>query len=62
MKNKDKIIAAFLVSLGLFSTAQATQYVSSLSVQDKQVLSSAAQDGADAIDTDPRQVLSADNK
>jgi len=35
MKNSDKIIAAFLVSMGLFSIGQANQYVKTLSAQEK---------------------------
>jgi 1-deoxy-D-xylulose 5-phosphate reductoisomerase len=42
MTNKDKVIAAFLVSVGLFSTAVATKYVSSLSPAQKQSLMPAA--------------------
>lgn len=40
MKMNDKVIIAFLVSMGLFSTAQASQYVASLSVKDKVILTS----------------------
>jgi hypothetical protein len=43
MKINDKFLAAFLVSLGLFSTTQATQYVSGLSAKDKSALCSVAQ-------------------
>ncbi len=53
MANKDKIIAAFLVSLGLFSTTQATQYISALSVKDKAILYSTAQDGAGNAESTP---------
>lgn len=35
MKNKDKVLVAFLVSAGLFSAFQAKQYVSDLSDQQK---------------------------
>lgn len=42
MNNKDKVIAAFLVSVGLFSTAQSVEYVSMLSEKDKGVLISVA--------------------
>lgn len=38
MTNKDKIIAAFLVSLGALSVSQATQYVSAISQGEKTVL------------------------
>lgn len=62
MKMNDKVLAAFLVSLGLFSTTQAAQYINSLSANDKQALSSAAQTGTDeANGTDPRQVLQQEN-
>ncbi|HBB66084.1 MAG TPA: hypothetical protein DCZ93_02050 [Elusimicrobia bacterium] len=42
MTNKDKIIAAFLVSAGIFSATQAMQYVHTLSVKDKGTLVSVA--------------------
>lgn len=35
MKKKDKVVVAFLIALGLFSTAQAIRYVSSLSDEQK---------------------------
>lgn len=35
MRNNDKIIAAFLVSLGIFSAAQAVEYVDNLSKKEK---------------------------
>jgi hypothetical protein len=35
MTNKDKMIAAFLVSVGVFSATQAAQYVGSLSSKEK---------------------------
>jgi len=38
MKNRDKVLVAFLASLGLFSVVQATQYVSTLSGNQKQLL------------------------
>jgi len=38
MTKTDKIIAAFLVSMGLFSVAQATQYVGALSDNEKATL------------------------
>lgn len=62
MKNKDKVIAAFLVSMGLFSTTQATQYVSALSTKDKQALSAVAQDdNNNSGETVPRQLTINDN-
>lgn len=42
MTNKDKMIAAFLVSVGVFSAVQATQYVSTLSLDKKNSLASVA--------------------
>ncbi len=42
MKNNDKIIAAFLVSVGIFSAAQATQYLGTLSMKEKTALFSVA--------------------
>ena len=42
MKNSDKIIVAFLVSVGVFSTIQAKQYVGSISLKDKKVVLSVA--------------------
>lgn len=35
MKNKDKILVAFLIAVGLFSTAQAIRYVNSLTDKQK---------------------------
>ena len=35
MTNKDKVIAAFLVSMGLFQVASARQYVQSLTGKEK---------------------------
>lgn len=35
MKNKDKVLVAFLIAVGLFSTAQAIRYVGSLSDKQK---------------------------
>jgi len=39
MTNKDKVIAAFLVSLGIFSVSQAALYVAGLSCKEKSTLS-----------------------
>jgi len=39
MTNKDKMITAFLVSVGVFSAVQAMQYVGTLSSKDKRALS-----------------------
>jgi len=38
MKNIDKVLIAFLVAAGFFSTLQAKQYVQSLTSQDKKVI------------------------
>lgn len=38
MTNKDKVIAAFLVSLGLFSVTSAMRYVGTLSEKEKAAL------------------------
>lgn len=35
MTNKEKVIAAFLVSVGMFSAAQASRYVNTLSDGEK---------------------------
>lgn len=43
MANKDKIIAAFLASVGIFTSAQALTYVKSLSENEKNSLLPAAQ-------------------
>jgi hypothetical protein len=42
MKVNDKVIVAFLVSLGIFSTTQAMQYVRTLSMKNKKELISIA--------------------
>lgn len=42
MTNKDKIIATFLVSMGIFSAVQAVEYVVSLDGKEKEVMLSAA--------------------
>lgn len=42
MTNRDKIIAAFLVSVGIFSATQAMQYVRMLSTGEKMKLFSVA--------------------
>lgn len=43
MTNKEKVISAFLVSMGIFSVTQAVNYISSLSAEEKEVVFSAAQ-------------------
>jgi hypothetical protein len=47
MKINDKVIAAFLVSAGLFSSAHAAQYVSELSVKEKKSFSMVVQKAND---------------
>ena len=39
MTNKDKVIIAFLASVGVFSAAQASQYVGTLTSKDNHTLS-----------------------
>jgi len=57
MKNNDKLIAAFLVSLGLFSTIQAEQYVGALSSKEKNALSAVADADTSNVDTsDPSRL------
>lgn len=51
MKIDDKIIAAFLVSLGALSAVQATNYVSAISQGEKAVLISTLQVAGDACGT-----------
>lgn len=43
MKNSDKVVVAFLVAAGFFSSVQAKQYLQSLSSRDKKVLLSISQ-------------------
>lgn len=49
MKNSDKIIAAFLVSLGVFSSGVAAQYVKSLSADQKMVLLMASDEASSLV-------------
>lgn len=49
MTNKDKVIAAFLISAGLFSAAQAVKYIETLSTKDKKTLVSVAVDNSGRI-------------
>lgn len=42
MTNKDKVIAAFLVSVGIFSSAQAVRYVKTLETNEKSSMFSVA--------------------
>lgn len=58
MKNNDKILIAFLVSVGLFSFCQAKQYVSNLSNIEKKALIPATKVSLDKalVSTDPYEV------
>lgn len=49
MTNKDKVIAAFLVSVGIFSAAQAMQYVRSLSADEKTRIGMTVKNTADRL-------------
>jgi len=51
MTNKNKIIAAFLVSAGLFSANNAMQYVKELSHQQRAALCLVASADAETVDT-----------
>lgn len=51
MTNKDAVIAAFLVSLGALSVAQASSYVSAISQDEKTVLMSTIAVAGDACGT-----------
>lgn len=44
MTNKEKAIAAFLVSVGIFSVTQASKYLGTISHTEKDQLYSAAQE------------------
>lgn len=57
MTNKDTIIAAFLVSLGVFSSGVATQYVSSLTPDQKVVLLQASNAGDQTVLVDNTNTL-----
>lgn len=52
MKINDKVLVAFLVSMGLFSTVQAREYVSGLSAGDKAVLMAAQNSGGETVPVD----------
>lgn len=52
MKINDKVLVAFLVSMGLFSSVQARQYVSGLSAGEKAVLMEAQESGSDLVPVD----------
>ena len=49
MTKKDKIVAAFLVSVGIFSAAQAMQYVCALSAKEKNKIGMTAKNINDRI-------------
>jgi hypothetical protein len=56
MKNKDKILMGFLVTAGLFSLAQAGEYVRQLTDVQKTQLVQFADSGAEATVEPPRVV------
>ncbi|HBE89435.1 MAG TPA: hypothetical protein DDW67_09895 [Elusimicrobia bacterium] len=59
MANNDKILVALLVSLGLFTTVQAGQYVGSLSENEKIELLSVSADTEDVVSpVDPSMISS----
>jgi len=49
MTKKDKLIAGFLVSLGIFSATQAMQYVRTLSSVEKNKIGMTAKNSADRL-------------
>ena len=49
MAKNDKLIVAFLVSMGLFSTGQATQYIDNLNVKEKKELVSVSKLNSDNV-------------
>ncbi len=58
MTNKDKVIAAFLVSVGLFSVCNATHYVKTLSdVQKTELSLLASNDLQDIGDSEPLRIV-----
>ena len=58
MTNKDKVIAAFLVSVGLFSVGNAMHYVKALSDTQKTELSLLASNDLQEIgDSEPLRVV-----
>lgn len=58
MTNKDKMIAAFLVSVGLFSTCNAMHYVKALSDAQKTELSLLASNDLQEIgDSEPLRIV-----
>jgi len=61
MAKKDKVLVAFLVSMGMFSSAQAAQYVNNLSAKDKSVLLCAEKDGGTSTDTTPPNRIFTEN-
>lgn len=62
MTNKDTIIVAFLVSLGVFSSGVATQYVNSLTPDQKTVLLQANDCSGAAVPTDNTNTLPVPNR
>ncbi|KAF0124017.1 MAG: hypothetical protein FD189_1415 [Elusimicrobia bacterium] len=57
MNKNDRIIAAFLVSLGVFSSGVATQYVRSLTPDQKIVLLQASDTAGTAVPVDNTNTL-----
>lgn len=54
MKMNDKVLAAFLVSMGLFSSIQAMQYVATLSAGERdQLMTVASAPQAPDVPVDP---------
>jgi len=59
MKNTDKVLIAFLVSMGLFSVLQANQYVKALTSQEKDTLIDVQMQSSD-MDTSNKSACSID--
>jgi hypothetical protein len=57
MNKNDKLIAAFLVSLGVFSSGVATQYVRALTPDQKVVLLQASNAGDQTVPVDNTNAL-----
>lgn len=61
MHKSEKIIVAFLVSLGIFSSGVATQYVKSLTPDQKMVLLQATDDSQSTVPVDNTNTLPVPN-
>ena len=57
MTNKDKVLAAFLVSVGFFSIENASKYVQGLTDTQKSDLCIVATSGVVVTDTEPSRIL-----